>query len=90
MVFAYKEMYGDGRSSEINEADFLDNWDELPIEDVESNLTLLGATGVDDLLQDNVAKCIGDFRDANIKVWMLTGDKGLTAKQIGKSCGLIT
>ena len=24
-----------------------------------------------------------------MKVWMLTGDKGLTAKQIGYSCGII-
>ena len=41
------------------------------------------------MLQDNVAKCIEDFRAAKMKVWMLTGDKGLTAKQIGVSCGLI-
>jgi len=26
---------------------------------------------------------------ADIKVWMLTGDKGATAEQIGKSCGII-
>ena len=26
---------------------------------------------------------------ADIKVWMLTGDKGATAKQIGKTCGII-
>jgi P-type E1-E2 ATPase len=25
---------------------------------------------------------------ADIKVWMLTGDKGATAKQIGTSCGI--
>ena len=66
------------------------NWDDIPVKEVESDLTLLGATGVEDLLQENVARCIEDFREANIKVWMLTGDKGLTAKQIGKSCGLIT
>ena len=34
-------------------------------------------------------QCIEDFRDADIGVWMLTGDKGLTAKEIGVSCGLI-
>lgn len=26
--------------------------------------------------------------EADIKVWMLTGDKGATAKQIGKTCGI--
>ena len=63
---------------------------QFSIKKVESNLLLLGVTGVDDLLQENVKSCISDFRDANIKVWMLTGDKGLTAKQIGKSCGIIS
>lgn len=41
---------------------------------------MLGVTGVEDLLQEDVYKCLSDFRQANIKVWMLTGDKGLTAK----------
>jgi len=41
------------------------------------------------LLQENVKNCITDFRDAGIKVWMLTGDKGLTAKEIAYSCGLL-
>jgi P-type E1-E2 ATPase len=36
-----------------------------------------------------VKECIEDFRDAGIKVWMLTGDKGATAKEIAYSCGLI-
>jgi magnesium-transporting ATPase (P-type) len=35
-----------------------------------------------------VAQCIGDFKEADIKVWMLTGDKGETAHQIAFSCGL--
>lgn len=49
------------------------------MEDVESDLTLLGVSGVEDMLQDNVKECIQDFREAGIKVWMLTGDKDLTA-----------
>jgi P-type E1-E2 ATPase len=50
---------------------------------------MLGVTGLQDLLQDDVAKCITSFRQAKIKVWMLTGDKGETAHNIGISCGLI-
>ena len=57
--------------------------------DVESDLVLLGATAVEDLLQERVKECIEDFRAAGISVWMLTGDKKLTAKEIGVSCGLI-
>ena len=55
----------------------------------EEKYALVGITGVEDLLQDNVKKCITEFMDANIKVWMLTGDKGATAKNIGKTCGIL-
>jgi len=59
------------------------------VAEIECGLTLLAATGVEDLLQENVKECIVDFREAGISVWMLTGDKGLTALEIGVSCGLI-
>jgi P-type E1-E2 ATPase len=36
---------------------------------------LIGATAVEDRLQDNVPDTIRDLIQANIKVWMLTGDK---------------
>ena len=62
---------------------------EIEVGEIECDLTLLAATAVEDLLQDNVKECIEDFRAAGIGVWMLTGDKGLTAKEIGVSCGLI-
>lgn len=62
----------------------------MKVEEVEQDLTLLAATGVEDLLQENVKECISDFRKAGINVWMLTGDKGATAKEIGVSCGLVT
>lgn len=61
----------------------------MPVENYEADLTLLGITGLEDLLQDDVKKCICEFREAKIKVWMLTGDKGETAETIGISCGLI-
>ena len=56
---------------------------------LESDLTLLGATAVEDQLQENVPEVIHDFQRAHIKVWMLTGDKFETAKNIGASCKLI-
>jgi P-type E1-E2 ATPase len=40
-------------------------------------------------LQENVKECIEDFREAEMKVWMLTGDNGLTAKEISLSSGVI-
>lgn len=58
-------------------------------EEFEGEVTLLGVTGLEDLLQDDVKRCLVGFREAKIKVWMLTGDKGETAETIGVSCGLI-
>jgi P-type E1-E2 ATPase len=45
----------------------------------ERDFTILGVTAMEDLLQDKVQECIKDFREASIRVWMLTGDKGDTA-----------
>ena len=58
-------------------------------EEIESELMLLGCSAVEDKLQDEVPECIADFLKANIKVWMLTGDKMETAENIGYSCRLI-
>ena len=33
--------------------------------------------------------CIDDFREAGMRVWMLTGDNGITAKEISLSSGVI-
>lgn len=51
-------------------------------------MELLGVTGVEDKLQENVALTIEALRSAGIKVWMLTGDKVETATCIGISAGL--
>jgi P-type E1-E2 ATPase len=42
-----------------------------------------------DRLQEDVPETIRDLIRANIKVWMLTGDKMETAENIAKSCKLI-
>jgi len=55
----------------------------------ERGISLLGATAVEDRLQDNVPETIRDFQDAGIKIWMLTGDKLETAENIGYSCKLL-
>eukprot|EP00808_Paulinella_micropora_P011362 g46982.t1 len=54
-----------------------------------AHLNLLGVTGIEDKLQDLVPEAIADFLTAGIKVWMLTGDKRETAKNIGLACNLI-
>ncbi|MBA0856036.1 hypothetical protein Goshw_022495, partial [Gossypium schwendimanii] len=57
---------------------------------VECNLKLLGATAIEDKLQDGVPEAIESLRQAGIKVWVLTGDKQETAISIGLSCKLLT
>jgi len=56
---------------------------------LEQDLTLIGATAVEDKLQDEVPETIQDLQMAGIKIWMLTGDKFETAENISFSCKLI-
>uniref|UniRef100_A0A673BXB3 Phospholipid-transporting ATPase n=1 Tax=Sphaeramia orbicularis TaxID=375764 RepID=A0A673BXB3_9TELE len=56
---------------------------------IETNLTLLGATGIEDRLQENVPDTITALREAGIQVWVLTGDKPETAVNIGYACRLL-
>jgi phospholipid-translocating ATPase len=44
-------------------------------EEIEKDLILLGATGIEDKLQDGVSQCIERLSQAGIKIWVLTGDK---------------
>ncbi|XP_018419228.1 PREDICTED: phospholipid-transporting ATPase IK [Nanorana parkeri] len=63
---------------------------ELVYDEMESNLQLLGATAIEDKLQDSVPETIQLLKNANMKVWMLTGDKQETAINIGFSCQLLS
>ncbi|XP_043930717.1 phospholipid-transporting ATPase IC isoform X2 [Protopterus annectens] len=59
-------------------------------EEIETDLLLLGATAIEDKLQDGVPETISKLAEANIKIWVLTGDKKETAENIGFSCQLLT
>uniref|UniRef100_A0A3B3BUK0 Phospholipid-transporting ATPase n=1 Tax=Oryzias melastigma TaxID=30732 RepID=A0A3B3BUK0_ORYME len=58
-------------------------------EEIETDLLLLGATAIEDKLQDGVPQTIEQLAKADIKVWVLTGDKQETAENIGYSCNLL-
>lgn len=58
-------------------------------EKYEVNLSVLGATAIEDRLQEGVPGTIRDLRRAGIKTWVLTGDKVETAINIGFSCRLL-
>lgn len=69
-----------------NRADELDKAHEL----IEKELYLLGATAIEDRLQDGVPDTIHTLQTAGIKIWVLTGDRQETAINIGMSCKLIS
>uniref|UniRef100_A0A4W5MM37 Phospholipid-transporting ATPase n=1 Tax=Hucho hucho TaxID=62062 RepID=A0A4W5MM37_9TELE len=58
-------------------------------EEIEKGLQLLGSTAVEDKLQDGVPQTIEQLSKADIKIWVLTGDKQETAENIGYSCNML-
>ncbi|XP_042637091.1 phospholipid-transporting ATPase IH [Orycteropus afer afer] len=57
-------------------------------EQIEKDLILLGATAVEDRLQEKAADTIEALQKAGIKVWVLTGDKMETAAATCYACKL--
>ncbi|RCH88679.1 hypothetical protein CU098_004406, partial [Rhizopus stolonifer] len=63
---------------------------ERVCEEIETSLTLIGGTAIEDKLQEGVPDTIGVLAEAGIKIWVLTGDKVETAINIGFACNLLT
>ncbi|GAA5984594.1 hypothetical protein JCM10908_003414 [Rhodotorula pacifica] len=63
---------------------------ERACELIEHDLVILGATALEDKLQEGVPEAIAMLHQAGIKLWILTGDKLQTAIEIGFSCNLLT
>lgn len=72
------EMSTEGRENKVRESFGL----------LERNLTLIGATGIEDRLQENVPETIASLLSAGIVIWVLTGDKTETAINIAFSARL--
>lgn len=82
----WKQVY-DELNNDIHE-DHTESISKL-VSSIENELFLLGTTALEDKLQENVYECIEEFRRADIKVWMITGDKLETAENVGVSCRLL-
>ncbi|DBA00958.1 TPA: hypothetical protein N0F65_006219 [Lagenidium giganteum] len=82
-----------GALSDLEQVAKQKNGDPNRIEELEElleqGLDLLGATAIEDRLQDNVTSTIADLARAGIKIWVLTGDKEETAINIGFACQLL-
>lgn len=82
---SWKGIYHEATTSLIDRQAKIERAAEL----IEQQLELTGATAIEDKLQSGVPETIESLREANIKLWMLTGDKRETAINIGHSCHLI-
>eukprot|EP01132_Coremiostelium_polycephalum_P003717 gene3717-4630_t len=83
---AWNRIYQDASVSLNKKAEKIDQACEL----IETDLSLIGATGIEDRLQDQVPETIQALREAGIKVWVLTGDKQETAISIATSSSVIS
>ncbi|EKM55031.1 uncharacterized protein PHACADRAFT_255350 [Phanerochaete carnosa HHB-10118-sp] len=82
---AWSEMYHEATIALEDRQEKID----VACEAIERDLSLLGATGIEDKLQDGVPETIADLKEAGIKIWVATGDKLETAIAIGHSTNLI-
>jgi phospholipid-transporting ATPase len=70
----------------VNRDQEVDKWSQT----IEEGLTLLGASAIEDRLQDRVPETIENLRRSGIHIWMLTGDKVETAINIAYSARLLS
>lgn len=77
----WKKGYDDATTSLVDRQERVEEAAEL----IEQGLELTGASAIEDKLQKGVPETIDRLRRANIKVWMLTGDKRETAINIAHS-----
>ncbi|KAI8376471.1 uncharacterized protein BYT42DRAFT_498686 [Radiomyces spectabilis] len=82
----WSQIYDKAATTLVDRAEELDKAAEV----IEKDMFLLGATAIEDKLQDGVPDTIHTLQEANIKVWVLTGDRQETAINIGYSCKLLT
>eukprot|EP00761_Pharyngomonas_kirbyi_P013462 gb/GECH01013491.1/.p1 GENE.gb/GECH01013491.1/~~gb/GECH01013491.1/.p1 ORF type:complete len:1089 (+),score=243.03 gb/GECH01013491.1/:1-3267(+) len=97
LVFGYKELspeefddFEERHEAAKAEISQREQKVQAVVESLEEGLDLLGLTGVEDLLQEDVQTSLEDLRNAAIKTWMLTGDKVETAKCIARSTRLVS
>ncbi|KAJ5923601.1 ATPase P-type K/Mg/Cd/Cu/Zn/Na/Ca/Na/H-transporter [Penicillium verhagenii] len=81
----WKAAYNDASTSIIDRQEKMEEVGER----IEQQLELTGATAIEDKLQRGVPETIDKLRRANIKLWMLTGDKRETAINVGHACRLV-
>ncbi|KAI5120195.1 hypothetical protein M0805_006301 [Coniferiporia weirii] len=64
--------------------------DEVPYNELATDLTLIGITGIEDPLREGVKEAVASCLKAGVTVKMCTGDNVLTARSIAIQCGIFT
>ncbi|EDO15797.1 hypothetical protein Kpol_1040p10 [Vanderwaltozyma polyspora DSM 70294] len=82
----WSEIYNSAATTLDDRSTKLDEAAEL----IEKNLILIGATAIEDKLQEDVPETIHTLQEAGIRIWVLTGDRQETAINIGMSCSLLS
>ncbi|KAI9171488.1 Phospholipid-transporting ATPase [Paramyrothecium foliicola] len=80
----WKKLYNEATTSIVNRQEMIEAAGEM----IEQSFELIGASAIEDKLQKGVPETISRLRRANIKIWMLTGDKRETAINIAHSATL--
>lgn len=83
---SWNKIYEEASITVNQRSEALDKAAEL----IEKDLFFIGATAIEDKLQDGVPETIYTLSQAGIKIWILTGDRQETAINIGYSCKLLT
>ncbi|KAF9769474.1 hypothetical protein IL306_013081 [Fusarium sp. DS 682] len=78
---AWKKVWDEATTSLNNRQQRIEEAGDM----IEQSFDLVGATAIEDKLQKGVPETIERLRKANIKIWMLTGDKRETAINIAHS-----
>ncbi|VVT49577.1 uncharacterized protein SAPINGB_P002338 [Magnusiomyces paraingens] len=82
----WSQVFDKAATTLTNRSEELDKAAEL----IEREMYLLGATAIEDKLQEGVPETIHTLQSAGIKIWVLTGDRQETAINIGMSCKLLS
>ena len=77
----WNKIYQHATTSLVRRQEMIESAGEM----IEQNFDLAGVTAIEDKLQKGVPETIDKLQRANIKIWMLTGDKRETAINIAHS-----
>ncbi|RHZ58357.1 hypothetical protein CDV55_104977 [Aspergillus turcosus] len=87
VILLARKIFGAGH---IQGSPFSHLFEAEVMNQVKSGLVLVGLVGMVDPPRDEIPDVIRTLRNAGIRIFMVTGDFGLTALEIARQCGIVT